>query len=163
MRAAGRGARPNVQDFQTLAKPPLPPCYRAFTRSQALSRTIGSDVVPPKSGRAIEAPGQEAVMAEAIPRQHPAVVLRSHYTHLRALLAIAIIAVVALSVSVVILATNNNGSSPSSAPARVSAAAPAGSTRYNGGHEEGSLFAAPRLADTRYDGGPEEGTRGPGH
>jgi hypothetical protein len=102
-------------------------------------------------------------MAEAIPTQHPAVVLRSHYTHLRALLAIAIIAVVALSVSVVILATGDNGSTRSSAPARVSAAAPTGSSKYNGGHEEGSLFAVPRSADTRYDGGPEEGTRGAGH
>jgi hypothetical protein len=102
-------------------------------------------------------------MAEAISRQHPAVVLRSHYTHLRALLAIAIIAVVALSVSVVILATNDNGSTAANSPARVSAAAPTGSTRYNGGHEEGSLFAAPRSAGSRYDGGPEEGTRGPGH
>ena len=31
-------------------------------------------------------------MGKAIPAQHPAVVLRSHYRHLRALLAIAMIA-----------------------------------------------------------------------
>jgi hypothetical protein len=42
--------------------------------------------------------------------QHPAVVLRSHYVHLRALLAIAAIAVVCLSAAVVVLATDNNTS-----------------------------------------------------
>ena len=43
-------------------------------------------------------------MGQAIPTQHPAVVLRSHYTHLRILLAIAMIAVIGLSVAVVVLA-----------------------------------------------------------
>jgi hypothetical protein len=46
-------------------------------------------------------------MAQAIPTQHPAVVLRSHYNHLRALLAVAIIAIAGLTASVVILATND--------------------------------------------------------
>jgi hypothetical protein len=51
---------------------------------------------------------------------------------------------------------------------------PAGTTRYDGGTEEGSRgpvkdysknSATSDVAptpDTRYDGGPEEGTRGPG-
>ena len=46
-------------------------------------------------------------MSQAIPAQHPAVVLRSHYNHLRALLAVAIIAIAGLSAAVVILATND--------------------------------------------------------
>jgi hypothetical protein len=52
--------------------------------------------------------------------QHPAVVLRSHYLHLRALLAIAAIAVVCLSVAVVVLATDDgpsSGSTRSATPA----------------------------------------------
>ena len=56
-------------------------------------------------------------MDQAIPTQHPAVVLRSHYNHLRALLAAALIALVGLTVAVVILATNDDGASTSSAPA----------------------------------------------
>ena len=46
-------------------------------------------------------------MAQAIPTQHPAVVLRSHYNHLRALLAVAIMAIGGLTAAVVILATND--------------------------------------------------------
>ena len=45
-------------------------------------------------------------MGNAIPARHPAVVLRSHYRQLRALLAIAMVAVVGLTAAVVILATN---------------------------------------------------------
>jgi hypothetical protein len=45
-------------------------------------------------------------MGRAIPRQHPAVVLRSHFNHLRALLAVALIAVAGLAVAVVILAND---------------------------------------------------------
>jgi hypothetical protein len=43
-------------------------------------------------------------MGQATPEQHPAVGLCSHYRLVRALLAIAAIAVVALTVTVVILA-----------------------------------------------------------
>jgi len=46
-------------------------------------------------------------MAQAVPTQHPAVVLRSHYNHLRALLAVTIIAVAGLTAAVVILATSD--------------------------------------------------------
>ena len=43
-------------------------------------------------------------MSQPISPQHPAVVLRSHYMQLRALLAVAMIAVVGLTVAVAILA-----------------------------------------------------------
>jgi hypothetical protein len=66
---------------------------------------IGTDVDPHKHHRASRraaAPRQEAVMGKTIPAQHPAVVLRSHYRQLRALLAVAMIAVVGLTAAVVI-------------------------------------------------------------
>jgi hypothetical protein len=53
-------------------------------------------------------------MGKAIPAQHPSVVLRSHYTLVRALLAVAMIAVIGLTVAVVMLATDgaeNSGAS----------------------------------------------------
>ena len=59
-------------------------------------------------------------MPQAVPTQHPAVVLRSHYRQLRALLAVATIAVVGLSAAVVILAddeaTSTRTATPVSAP-----------------------------------------------
>jgi hypothetical protein len=57
-------------------------------------------------------------MSNRVQAQHPAVVLRSSYQHLRALLAIATIAVVGLTVAVVVLAINNRREAASS-PARV--------------------------------------------
>jgi hypothetical protein len=110
-------------------------------------------------------------MNEAIPSQHPAVVLRSHYQHLRALLGVTMVAVLGLTAAVVILATQNNSISSSiSSPARVASpaipaspqtATPGATTRFDGGPEEGTrgLSAAP-AATARFDGGPEEGTRG---
>ena len=60
-------------------------------------------------------------MSQTLPSQHPAVVLRSHYRNLRTLLAIALIAVIGLSVAVVILASEDSASTrtvtPVSAPA----------------------------------------------
>jgi hypothetical protein len=47
-------------------------------------------------------------MGHAIPRQQPAVVLRSQFDQLRALLAVALIAVAGLTVAVVILANHND-------------------------------------------------------
>jgi hypothetical protein len=47
-------------------------------------------------------------MGEAIARQHPAVVLRSQFNQLRALLAVALIAVAGLTAAVVILAPSDN-------------------------------------------------------
>jgi hypothetical protein len=106
-------------------------------------------------------------MNEVVPSQHPAVVLRSHYEHLRALLAVTMVAVVGLTVAVVILATRDNGSSATPAAAPAAVAAPAASsaaagptTRFDGGPEEGTRGAAAAAPTTRFDGGPEEGTRG---
>ena len=98
-------------------------------------------------------------MGKAIPAQHPAVVLRSHYKQLRALLATAMIAVVGLTAAVVILATNDDRDTSASSAAQVSAPGPA-ETRYDGGPEEGTRgVIAARQPVVRYDGGPEEGSR----
>jgi hypothetical protein len=102
-------------------------------------------------------------MGQAIPRQHPAVVLRSHFNQLRALLAVAMVAIVGLTVAVVILANDDEVSTTSSS---TSTAAPVGTTRADGGPEEGTRgLAAARpqpSVDTslgaRMDGGPEEGS-----
>lgn len=126
-------------------------------------------------------------MSHTISRQHPAVVLRSTYTHLRVLLAVAMIAVVGLSAAVVILANQDDASTDplsslnpierqavaafgSMSQAQIDAAVEtAGSIRYDGGPDEGTrgphagaLPEVQKPADgSRYDGGPEEGTRGP--
>ena len=101
-------------------------------------------------------------MGKAIPAQHPAVVLRSHYRQLRALLATAMIAVVGLTAAVVILATNDDRDTSASSATQVSALGPTGSTRYDGGPDEGSRGVVPaQPPSTRFDGGPEEGSRGP--
>ena len=47
-------------------------------------------------------------MGKAVPEQHPAVVLRSHYNHLRALLIAALIAVLGLAGAVVIVANDDD-------------------------------------------------------
>ena len=47
-------------------------------------------------------------MSHTVPNQHPAVVLRSNYQHLRALLAIAIAVILGLTIAVVVLATSSN-------------------------------------------------------
>jgi hypothetical protein len=104
-------------------------------------------------------PEQEAVMGKAIPTQHPAVVLRSHFNALRALVAAALIAVVGLSAAVVILATDDERDTSAVPATQASAPGPPGSTRYDGGPEEGTRGAvAARQPGVRYDGGPEEGT-----
>jgi hypothetical protein len=80
-------------------------------------------------------------MPQAVPTQHPAVVLRSHYRQLRALLAIAMIAVVGLSTAVVILADDDATSTRSATPLRAPTE-PADGPRYI--HPPGQ----------RYDPGP---------
>jgi hypothetical protein len=80
-------------------------------------------------------------MSHQISPQHPTVVLRSHYVHMRTLLVIAMIAVVSLAAVVVILATRDEGTSAAS-----TLSAPTHATQSSG--------------TTRFDGGPEEGTRG---
>jgi hypothetical protein len=104
-------------------------------------------------------------MGQAIPKQHPAVVLRSHYNFVRALLGVAMIAVVGLTIAVLVVANNDDEiaatNSVQSAPVTQSPAQPDG-VRYDGGPEEGTrgAIASPPAPGTRYDGGPEEGTRG---
>lgn len=79
-------------------------------------------------------------MGQTVPQQHPAVVLRTHYAHLRILLVIALIALVAMAAAVVILATSDSSTSTgtTSSPAPITAPGPTGNTRYDGGPEEGT-------------------------
>jgi hypothetical protein len=100
-------------------------------------------------------------MGQVIPRQHPAVVLKSHYKAVRALLAVALVAIVALAAAVVIVANDDNAK-VAATPKAAEQSLPAG-TRFDGGPDEGtrgiSTGAAP-TPGTRFDGGPDEGTRG---
>jgi hypothetical protein len=102
-------------------------------------------------------------MSQAISTQQPSVGFRSRYQQLRALLAVAIIAVMGLTVAVVLLAAQSDGSR--SIRSRVSSSATstwrAGAARYDGGPEEGTRGAlAPSPSANRpydYNGGHEEG------
>jgi hypothetical protein len=67
-------------------------------------------------------PDEEAVMGKPIPAQHPDVVLRSQFQLARALLAVAIIAVVGLSIAVAIVANDDAQVSSSGAAGRAEAA-----------------------------------------
>jgi hypothetical protein len=71
-------------------------------------------------------------MSNAVQAQHPAVVLRSSYKHLRALLAIAAIAIAGLTVAVVVLAIGNGRVTTSSAT-RVAPSAISTSASANAG------------------------------
>jgi hypothetical protein len=100
-------------------------------------------------------------MSQAISRQHPAVVLRSHYAQLRNLLAVAMIAIVGLSGAVVILANEQDDVSSSTSAQATESANPVGSPRYFKGVAQST--GGPKAAQargTRFDGGPDEGTRG---
>jgi hypothetical protein len=83
---------------------------------------------------------QEAVMRQAISPQHPAVVLRSHYRQLRALLAVALVAVVGLTCAVVILAVQENDATTSTSS--TGSASSTASVRPDGGPEESGVAAA---------------------
>jgi hypothetical protein len=107
---------------------------------------------------------KETVMGQVIPRQHPAVVLKSHYKALRALLAAALVAIAALSAAVVILANDDNNTKESVQPAVARQQALPQGTRFDGGPDEGTRGISTGAAlppGTRFDGGPDEGTRGP--
>jgi hypothetical protein len=127
-------------------------------------------------------------MGQAIPTQHPAVVLRSHHRQLRGLLAILMFAVVGLTIAVVILATDDDrdlsaGSAntpsaltlqeqrwsaydeaigaltPQQLAAAFSSSSVAPGLRYDGGPEEGSRgVVSVPQPGVRYDGGPDEGS-----
>ena len=118
-------------------------------------------------------------MGQPIPAQHPSVVLRSHFKLVKGLLAVAMVAVLALTAAVVILANDEDNvdtaskATPAVVPqpqvsSRGIVAQPqTPGTRFDGGPEEGTrgLIAQPKAQPqtapgTRFDGGPEEGTRG---
>jgi hypothetical protein len=99
-------------------------------------------------------------MSEMVPAQHPAVVLRAHYVQLRAMLAVALTAIVGLTVAVVVLATNHGSTSTAASPAVSASAALPASASAGATLDHRGLKLQPS-ATTRYDGGPEEGTRGP--
>ena len=111
-------------------------------------------------------------MGQPIPAQHPSVVLRSHFTLVKGLLAIAMVAVLALTAAVVILANDEDKVETASKathrrfPAAASRAAAdprhALRRRPRGGHPrpDAQPKAQPQTPGTRFDGGPEEGTRG---
>ena len=108
---------------------------------------------------------QEAVMGQVIPRQHPAVVLRSQYKAVLAMLGVALVAVVALATTLVIVANDDETTISAQPNTHQQQILPPG-TRFDGGPDEGTrgIQAAPpaELAPgTRFDGGPDEGTRGP--
>jgi hypothetical protein len=95
-------------------------------------------------------------MGKAIPEQHPAVVLRSHYVHLRALLVAALIAVLGLTAAVVIVANDDDVAVTTNTPTPAMEAgggapqiAPLPQRRL-----DGAVDTAPA---PRYDGGPNEG------
>ena len=101
-------------------------------------------------------------MGQAIPRQHHAVVLRSDFNRLRALLAVAMVVVVGLAAAVVILATDDRAASAGSqAPASAEAGTPSLTQRSAPATFDPNSIKQP--PGVRYDGGPEEGTRGAGH
>jgi hypothetical protein len=115
-------------------------------------------------------------MGRAIPAQHPAVVLRSQFKFVRALLGVAMVAIVGLTVALVIVA-NDSDEIETASPAQVAPALPAypspealnpGADRsYSGPAPTRKLDGStdipspsPAAPGTRYDGGPEEGSRG---
>ena len=103
-------------------------------------------------------------MGQVIPKQHPSVVLRSHFKAIRALLVVALVAICALAAALVIVANDDNDATiaPKAASVQPAQALPSG-TRFDGGPDEGTRGpqAYPAAPGTRFDGGPDEGTRGP--
>jgi hypothetical protein len=133
----------------------MPSCYRIVGRLRPVGRMIASDVVLTNTtGRLAEAAALDRrhSMGQAIPRQHPAVALRTHFNQLRALLAVAMVAVVGLTIAVVILATDSNGVSSTSS------ATPVESIDYGDSNRVNPSTGYPSSLSTRPDGGPEEGT-----
>lgn len=90
-------------------------------------------------------------MSQPLSSPHPAVVLSSRYKQLRALLAVAIIAVVGLTVAVVVLATQDDAATGAGSVTSVSAA-PA--LRTDGGPDESAVAHA--LGVQHLSGHPDE-------
>jgi hypothetical protein len=120
-------------------------------------------------------------MGQPIPAQHPSD-LRSHQKLVKALLAVALAAVIALSAAVVIVANDDDQVSVGSSSAKPAESINYGGfnpatgtpdavqqqslppgTRFDGGPDEGSRGIQPQTLPpgTRFDGGPDEGSRGP--
>jgi hypothetical protein len=115
-------------------------------------------------------------MGNAIPRQHPAVVLRSQFNLVRALLGVAMVALVGMTIALVIVA--NDDEVETAAPAvqapafpaypTPDAASPGNSREYSGPGATRKLDGstdipspAPVAPGSQDDGGPEAGARGP--
>jgi hypothetical protein len=80
-----------------------------------------------------------------VPNQHPAVVLRSHYRALKALLAIAMIAVAGLTTAVVILAIDDDSTTSTATVAPLNGAVhkhPLRSSSTSSGSSESTVAAA---------------------
>ena len=109
------------------------------------------------SGLAAEAaaPREESVMGVAIPGQDPAVVLRSQFNKLRALLAVALIAVAGLTVAVVLVANDSDTvSSTGSTAAKPVEKIHYGDSSVNPSTGYPSADLRPESHSSRYEGGP---------
>jgi hypothetical protein len=92
-------------------------------------------------------------MGHAIPRQDPAVVLRSHFNQVRALLAIALIAVVGLTIAVVVLASEDDEVAGTSVAKPIESINYGDSVAVNPSTGYPTTQIQPELP-RRYDGGP---------
>jgi hypothetical protein len=99
-------------------------------------------------------------MGKAVSQQHPAVVLRSHYVHLRALLVAALIAVLGLTTAVVIVANDDDAAVTTNTPVpAIEGSTGATAIPQRGALPQRSLDGAVDTAPApRYDGGPNEGS-----
>jgi hypothetical protein len=87
-------------------------------------------------------------MSHTVPSQHPAVVLRSSYQHLRVLLAIAVAVILGLTVAVVVLATSSNRVTLAGAATQpASQANPSAETGAKLDHSGRAATATERLAN----------------
>jgi hypothetical protein len=93
-------------------------------------------------------------MGHALPTQTPAVVLRSQFNRLRALLAIALIAIGGLTVAVVSLASDSDEVARTSAAKPVESINYGGSTYVNPSTGYSSVGLRPEMPSAGYDGGP---------
>ena len=112
-------------------------------------------------------------MGQPIPAQHPSVVLRSHFKLVRGLLALAMVAVLALTAAVVILANDdvevNTATKAAPALLQQQVQTPAG-TRFDGGpqsyyespNQRSSYQPAPADSFKDRAGGPRMIPQGPG-
>jgi hypothetical protein len=94
-------------------------------------------------------------MSNTVPVQHPAVVLRSSYQHLRALLAMAAIAIVGLTIAVAVLAMDTTSGKSAASAARI--ATPAASPSAPAAH----AGAAPAVTSNPDELGPRPSTAQP--